>query len=71
MFLYRKGNGNKTPVGGTLGLNRLAIKKKNACDYKHTKTQSTTVFLKKSIERKEINIPYYKCCIPLHVERLW
>jgi hypothetical protein len=48
MFLYRKGNGNKIPIGGTLGLNRLAIKKKNACDYKHTKTPSTTVFLKKN-----------------------
>ena len=26
----------KTRVGVTLGPNRLAIKKENACDYKHT-----------------------------------
>jgi hypothetical protein len=45
MLLYRKGNGNKTRVGGTLGLNRLPIKKENACDYNHKNTQSTTDFL--------------------------
>ena len=44
MLLYRKGNGNKTRGGGTLGLNRLAIKEKNACDYKNKNTQSTTDF---------------------------
>ena len=44
MLLYRKGNGNKTRVGVTLGPNRLAIKKENACDYKHTKTQSMNDF---------------------------
>jgi hypothetical protein len=35
----------ETHVGGTLGLNRLAIKKENACDYNHKNTQSTTYFL--------------------------
>ena len=60
MLLYRKGNGNKTRGGGTLGLNWLAIKEENACDYKNKNTQSTTdFFYKKPIERKEINIPYY------------